>query len=51
MRRAERAQDLPPGLLLAIASSETNCRNMVVDGGHGRGVFQIDDRWHTDFIT
>ena len=35
------------GLLLAIASRETNCRDIVGDGGLGRGVFQIDDRART----
>jgi hypothetical protein len=38
--------------LAAVAAQETggpgsNCgHNIVGDGGHGRGVFQIDDRWH-----
>src|ERR687885_333162 len=40
---AEAAHGLPHGLLLAVASRETNCRNVIGDGGHGRGVFQIDD--------
>jgi hypothetical protein len=47
---AERKRKLPPGLLLAIASRETNCVNKLGDGGHGRGVFQIDDRAHRDWI-
>jgi hypothetical protein len=33
-----------PGLLMAIASRETNMRNIVGDGGHGYGIMQIDDR-------
>jgi hypothetical protein len=43
---------LDPRLLAAIAAQETggpgadSGRNVVGDGGHGRGVFQIDDRWH-----
>ncbi|HEY0380926.1 MAG TPA: transglycosylase SLT domain-containing protein [Candidatus Elarobacter sp.] len=43
---------LEPRLLAAVAAQETggpgsdSGRNIVGDGGHGRGVFQIDDRWH-----
>jgi peptidoglycan hydrolase-like protein with peptidoglycan-binding domain len=47
---AERRGRLPRGLLVAIASRETNCRNIVGDGGHGRGLFQIDDRFHGDWL-
>ena len=36
----------PPCLLHAVASRETNMRNIRGDGGHGHGVFQLDDRWH-----
>lgn len=41
-----------PLLLAAVAAQETGGpgsdggRNVVGDGGHGRGLFQIDDRWH-----
>src|SRR5260370_10721117 len=41
-----------PRLLAAVAAQETggpasdSGRNVVGDGGHGHGVFQIDDRWH-----
>ncbi len=44
--------DLDPRLLAAVAAQETggpgsdSGRNVVGDGGHGRGLFQIDDRWH-----
>jgi Transglycosylase SLT domain len=44
---------LDPDLLAAVAAQETGGpgsnagRNVVGDGGHGRGVFQIDDRWHS----
>ncbi len=40
-------------LLAAVAAQETGGpgsnagSNIVGDGGHGRGLFQIDDRWHT----
>lgn len=33
-----------PELLLALASRETNCHNIIGDGGHGHGIMQIDDR-------
>ncbi len=41
-----------PELLAAVAAQETggpgsnSGRNEVGDGGHGHGIFQIDDRWH-----
>ena len=41
---AARAYDLPPALIFAVMSRETNGRNVVGDGGHGRGLMQIDDR-------
>jgi hypothetical protein len=47
---AERAAGLPAGLLLALASRETDMNDVVGDSGHGRGLFQIDDRWHSDFL-
>jgi hypothetical protein len=43
---------LDPNLLAAVAAQETggpgvnSGRNIVGDGGHGRGLFQIDDRSH-----
>jgi hypothetical protein len=43
---------LDPDLLAAVAAQETggpgsnSGRNVVGDGGHGRGLFQIDDRSH-----
>jgi Putative peptidoglycan binding domain len=47
---AERAEELPKGLLLAFASQETDMNDVVGDSGHGRGLFQIDDRWHKTFL-
>ncbi len=44
---------LDPALLAAVAAQETGGpdtnagRNVVGDGGHGHGIFQIDDRYHT----
>jgi hypothetical protein len=49
-RKAEGARKLPTGLLLAVASRETNCVDKLGDNGHGRGVFQIDDRAHTAWL-
>jgi hypothetical protein len=37
--------------LMAIASRETNMRNIVGDNGHGYGVMQIDIRSFADFCT
>ncbi len=34
---------------MAIASRETNMRNIVGDGGHGYGIMQIDDRSYPDW--
>lgn len=44
---------LDPALLAAVAAQETGGpgrsggANIVGDGGHGHGLFQIDDRWHS----
>lgn len=49
---AARRHGLDPRLLAAVAAQETGGpgsnagRNVVGDGGHGHGVFQIDDRYH-----
>lgn len=42
----ERKHNLPRCLLFAVGSRETNLTNETGDGGHGRGVFQLDDRSH-----
>lgn len=50
---AARRAGLDPLLLAAVAAQETggpganSGRNIVGDGGHGHGIFQIDDRWHS----
>ena len=49
--RAEKRHKLPHRMLLAIASRETNMQDIVGDGGHGRGLFQIDDRFHGDWLA
>ena len=49
---AARRHAVDPELLAAVAAQETGGpgsnagRNIVGDGGHGHGLFQIDDRWH-----
>lgn len=50
---AARKYALDPELLAAVAAQETGGpggnagHNVVGDGGHGHGIFQIDDRWHS----
>jgi hypothetical protein len=36
-------------ILMAVASRETNMRNIMGDAGHGYGVMQIDDRSFSDW--
>lgn len=43
----EKEYGLPPFLLYAVGSRETNLTNEVGDFGHGHGMFQLDDRSHT----
>lgn len=40
-----------PSLLMAIASRETNMRNIVGDGGHGYGLMQIDVRSYGEWTA
>lgn len=42
----EQQHGLPAGLLYAVGSRETNLTDELGDGGHGHGVFQLDDRSH-----
>lgn len=46
---AAKKRGLRPEVLAAIASRETNMRNISGDGGHGKSVMQIDDRAHPEF--
>lgn len=49
---AGKRHGVDPQLLAAVAAQETGGpgsnagANIVGDAGHGRGLFQIDDRWH-----
>jgi hypothetical protein len=47
IRDTERHYGLPAFTLYAVGSRETNLTNEVGDGGHGHGVWQLDDRSHT----
>jgi len=47
IHQTELASGLPRMLLFAVGSRETNLTNEVGDGGHGHGVWQLDDRSHT----
>jgi hypothetical protein len=55
--QAARSHGLDPVLLAAVAAQETggpgvnSGANVVGDGGHGRGLFQIDDRYHAFAAT
>jgi hypothetical protein len=44
-RAAAKAPHVDRALVEALASRETNMRNITGDGGHGRGMWQADDRW------
>lgn len=41
--------EFAPEILMAVASRETNLRNIIGDGGHGYGLMQIDDRSFPDW--
>lgn len=43
----EREYGLASMTLFAVGSRETNLTNEIGDGGHGNGVWQLDDRSHT----
>ncbi len=49
---AAQKHGIDPTLLAAVAAQETGGpganggANIIGDGGHGHGLFQIDDRWH-----
>src|SRR4051812_46990770 len=44
VQAAAKKYNLDPSLILAVMSRETNGKNIKGDGGHGRGLMQIDDR-------
>lgn len=48
---AEREAELPEGVLLAVSSRETGCRDVVSADGHRHGAFGIDDRYSRDWLS
>src|SRR3954471_11864244 len=50
-RAASKGDHIDYALLCAIGSRETNLHNIVGDGGHGRGMFQQDDRYQQSFLS
>ena len=50
VREIGEREHIDPALLLAMAHRESAMRNIVGDGGHGRGIVQIDDRFHGDWL-
>lgn len=51
LHRAGHHPHVDTALILALASRETNLSNIVGDGGHGRGLVQIDDRYHAPWLA
>jgi hypothetical protein len=49
-RAAAKSPHVDRALVEALASRETNMRNITGDGGHGRGMFQADDRYQEHFL-
>lgn len=47
---AARKYQIKVEALLAVCSRETVGENKPGDGGHGRGLMQIDDRYHRKFL-
>lgn len=50
-RAAKGRAHVDAALIAATLSRETNMKNIVGDGGHGRGIGQQDDRWLPDFLA
>ena len=48
-QKAANEHQFSADILLAVASRETNMRNIIGDGGHGYGLMQIDDRSFPDW--
>lgn len=48
---ASKKYDVPPEIITAVMSRESNGQNIVGDGGHGRGLMQIDDRSHGSWLA
>ena len=58
IRKVAAQYQIPPALIAGIGSRESHWGLALSpvgptgtgDNGHGRGLMQIDDRWHKDFI-
>lgn len=50
IRTAENDHRVPPFLLFALGSRETNLRNVIGDGGHGVGIWQRDNRAFPELV-
>jgi Putative peptidoglycan binding domain len=48
---AEHDAGLPAGLLLAVSSRESGCRDVIAGDGHRRGAFGIDDRRDAEWLV
>src|SRR3954462_7514492 len=48
---ASKKYGIPPEVLFGVMMRETGGRNIVGDGGHGRGLMQIDDRSHGAWLA
>lgn len=49
-QKSAKDYDFTPALLMAIASRETNMRNIIGDRGHGFGCMQIDVRSFPEWV-
>ncbi|MFL5319819.1 MAG: peptidoglycan-binding protein [Myxococcaceae bacterium] len=48
---ASKKYKIPPQVLFGMMMRESNGQNIRGDGGHGRGLMQIDDRSHADWLA
>jgi LysM repeat protein len=48
---ASKKYGIPPQIITGVMSRETNGQNEIGDGGHGRGLMQIDDRSHGAWLA
>lgn len=59
VRKVSKQYDIPPAVIAGIGSRESHWGLALTpptpagtgDHGHGRGLMQVDDRWHKDFIA
>jgi len=51
VQSAAQRYHLDPALILGVIDRETRGRNIIGDHGHGRGLMQIDDRFHARWLA